>query len=200
MNHCSPPQATPSKQRPDYLLWTSASLVLLLYLGQLLLGPQASLPGWLLIMASGIYELINNIWWGLVMAVITVGLLDRIPRDLVISALGQGGSLKGVVRATCAGVLLDLCSHGILMVGTKLYERGASLGQMMAFLIASPWNSLSLTLILISLIGWGWTLSFVVLSMAIGVISGLIFDALVRRKVLPGNPHKAKQHTRAHRP
>jgi len=39
MNHCSPPQATPSKQRPDYLLWTSASLVLLLYLGQLLLGP-----------------------------------------------------------------------------------------------------------------------------------------------------------------
>jgi uncharacterized membrane protein YraQ (UPF0718 family) len=109
----------------------------------------------------------------------------------VISALGQGGSLKGVVRATCAGVLLDLCSHGILMVGTKLYERGASLGQMMAFLIASPWNSLSLTLILISLIGWGWTLSFVVLSMAIGVMSGIIFDALVRRKVLPGNPHKA---------
>ena len=191
MNHCSPPQATPSKQRPDYLLWTSASLVLLLYLGQLLLGPQASLPGWLLIMASGIYELINNMWWGLVTAVITVGLLDRIPRDLVISALGQGGSLKGVVRATCAGVLLDLCSHGILMVGTKLYERGASLGQMMAFLIASPWNSLSLTLILISLIGWGWTLSFVVLSMAIGVMSGIIFDALVRRKVLPGNPHKA---------
>ena len=191
MNHCSPPQVTPSKQRPDYLLWTSASLVLLLYLGQLLLDPQASLPGWLLIMASGIYELINNIWWGLVMAVITVGLLDRIPRDLVISALGQGGSLKGVVRATCAGVLLDLCSHGILMVGTKLYERGASLGQMMAFLIASPWNSLSLTLILISLIGWGWTLSFVVLSMAIGVMSGIIFEALVRRKVLPGNPHKA---------
>ena len=101
MNHCSPPQATPSKQRPDYLLWTSASLVLLQYLGQLLLGPQASLPGWLLIMASGIYELINNMWWGLVMAVITVGLLDRIPRDLVMLGTGPGWHSK----RHCAGYL-----------------------------------------------------------------------------------------------
>lgn len=86
------------------------------------------------------------------MAVVFVGLLDRILRDLVVSALGQGGTVKGIVRATAAGVMLDLCSHGILMVGTKLYERGASLGQLMAFLIASPWNSLSLTIILITLI------------------------------------------------
>ena len=77
--------------------------------------------------------------------------------------------------------MLDLCSHGILMVGTKLYERGASLGQLMAFLIASPWNSLSLTIILITLItliGWGWTLAFVALSMVIGIITGIIFDRL----------------------
>ena len=39
------------------------------------------------------------------------------------------------------------------MVGMKLYERGASLGQVFAFLIASPWNSLSVTLVLIALIG-----------------------------------------------
>jgi uncharacterized membrane protein YraQ (UPF0718 family) len=106
-----------------------------------------------------------------------------------MSALGQGGTIKGIVRATFAGVLLDLCSHGILMVGTKLYERGASLGQLMAFLIASPWNSLSLTIILITLVGWGWTLSFVALSMAIGIITGIIFDRLVKAKVLPANRH-----------
>jgi len=86
-----------------------------------------------------------------------------------------------------AGVLLDLCSHGILMVGTKLYERGASLGQVMAFLIASPWNSLSLTIILVALIGFGWTLLFILLSMTIGVISGLIFDKLVSCGTLPAS-------------
>lgn len=146
-------------------------------------------PQWLATMTSGIFELVNRMWWGLLMAVVFVGLLERIPRELVISALGPGGTFMGVVRATAAGVLLDLCSHGILMVGTKIYERGASLGQLMAFLIASPWNSLSLTLILITLIGWSWTLAFVFFSMVIGIITGLLFDWLVANRRLPPNPN-----------
>ena len=70
----------------------------------------------------------------------------------------------------------------------KLYERGASIGQVMAFLLASPWNSFSLTLILFGLIGVGWTLLFILLSLVIGLITGWIFDGLVRRGQLPGNP------------
>ena len=179
------------KSRPDYLLWGSASIVAVGYLIHLLVGGQPALPEWLTVMSSGAYELINKMWWGLLMAVAFVGLLERIPRELVMSALGQGGTPRGVIRATFAGVLLDLCSHGILMVGTKLYERGASLGQLMAFLIASPWNSLSLTVVLITLIGWGYTLAFVALSMLIGIVTGLIFDRLVARNILPANPNSA---------
>lgn len=179
------------KQRPDYLLWASATIVLLCYVLYWLVDGHSDLPQWLVVMTSGVYELINRMWWGLVAAVVFVGLLERIPRDLVMSALGQGGTLKGIIRATIAGVLLDLCSHGILMVGAKLYERGASLGQLMAFLIASPWNSLSLTIILVALIGFGWTLAFVLLSMAVGVVTGLIFDYLVSGGKLPSNPNHA---------
>ena len=192
---CEPEQAASS--RPDYLLWISASIVVLSYLAYLFMDGQSELlaerPLWLVTMTSGIYELINKMWWGLVMAVFFVGLLERIPRDLVMTALGSGGTLKGIVRATAAGVLLDLCSHGILMVGAKLYERGASLGQLMAFLIASPWNSLSLTIILIALIGLGWTLSFIALSMLVGIVTGLIFDRLVASKKLPENPNTVVQ-------
>lgn len=206
MSQCSRPKPSkpappccetgqPKVSRPDYLLWISALIIALCYLGYLFASGQPELfqklPSWLITMISGVYELINKMWWGLLMAVIFVGLLERIPRDLVISALGQGGTVKGIVRATAAGVLLDLCSHGILMVGTKLYERGASLGQLMAFLIASPWNSLSLTIILITLIGLGWTLAFVALSMLVGVVTGLLFDYLVARKKLPENPNSA---------
>jgi uncharacterized membrane protein YraQ (UPF0718 family) len=105
-----------------------------------------------------------------------------------MGVLGRDRGLGGLFRATLAGVFLDLCSHGILAVGMKLYERGASAGQVMAFLLASPWNSFSLTLILFGLIGVPWTLLFIALSLLIGVITGLIFDALVARKVLPANP------------
>ncbi len=167
----------------------SGGIVAICYVVALLAGDGSALPGWLRAMAFGIFELLNQMWWGLAAAIVFVGLLDRIPQTIVMQALGRGGSVTGVFRATLAGVLLDLCSHGILMVGTKLYRRGASLGQLMAFLIASPWNSLSLTIILVSLVGLGYTLLFIALSMLVGVISGLIFDRLVSNGVLPTNPN-----------
>ncbi len=68
-------------------------------------------------------------WIGMTLGVIIVGWLDRIPRDVVIATIGTGHTYSGIFRATMAGLLFDLCNHGILMVGMKLYERGASLGQ-----------------------------------------------------------------------
>lgn len=206
-NHCHDPEpdahplptqavaAEPSccdtpKNKLDYLLIVSGSIVLLCYGSALLMDYWPSMPLWLHTMSSGIYELVNKMWWGLLAAVVFVGLLERVPREVVTSALGEGGSFRGILRATLAGVLLDLCSHGILMVGTKLYERGASLGQLIAFLVSSPWNSLSLTVIMVSLIGLQWSLVYIFLSMVIGLISGLIFDALVARGSLPDNPER----------
>ena len=95
--------------------------------------------------------------------------------------------MNGLLRAVGAGVALDLCNHGILMVGMSLYKRGASLGQTIAFLIASPWNSLSVTLILASLIGWRWVLAFIVLSMVVGLITGWIAERLVHAGKIPPN-------------
>ena len=172
--------------RRDYLLWGSVLIVALAYpLGALLQHDHASVLG---IFSGGIFELFNRMWWGIAIGVIFVGILGRIPRELVMGMLGRDGGVNGLFRATLAGVFLDLCSHGILAVGMKLYERGASAGQVMAFLLASPWNSFSLTLILFGLIGVNWTLLFIVLSLVIGIITGWIFDALVRRGQLPANP------------
>jgi len=182
---CGDEVQTAGKRSVDYLLWSSLGLVCFFYLmhwWQL----QLAYPP-LTIIGHSVYELVNTMWWSVLLAAFFVGLLSHIPQDFVTAILGRGGSLKGILRATLAGVLLDLCSHGILMVGMKLYQKGASLGQVMAFLIASPWNSLSLTLILIALIGLPWTLAFIALSLVIAVITGLIFDRLVSAGRLPGN-------------
>lgn len=139
---------------------------------------------------AAVFEIMNAMWWGVVMGIVAMGFLNRVPREFIISLLGRERGIRGILRATLAGVLLDLCSHGILMVGAKLYERGATLGQVMAFLLASPWNSLSLTFVLIALVGLKWTLVFIVLSMVVGIASGIIFDALVARGVLAANPNR----------
>ncbi|MDF1822149.1 MAG: permease [Alcanivoracaceae bacterium] len=178
--------------RMDWLMTVSGVLVALGY-GLYLADP--AMPQWLHHYASGSFELMNAMWWGLALGIFFVGLLSRVPRETVMKLMGPGGSWGGLVRATGAGVLLDLCSHGILAVGAKLYERGASAGQVMAFLIASPWNSFSLTLILFGLIGVNWTLLFIGLSLLVALITGRVFDALVARGTLPANPASAQVNT-----
>ncbi len=183
-DHC----AQAANKRDWFLVAVVAGVVLLYLTGQFL--PHTADSGRFTVLAHGVVEIFNKMWWGLTLGVVFVGLLSRIPRDLVMSVLGHRDGFTSLLRATLAGVFLDLCSHGILAVGMKLYERGATIGQVMAFLLASPWNSLSLTLILFALIGVSWTLLFIGLSLVIGLISGAIFDGFVRRGVLPDNPHR----------
>ena len=184
---------TPSchvKKKFDFLLWGSLLVVATSYLVYWQYPQAITDINTLQIFSESIFDLMNTIWWGIVIGIIMVGVLAKIPREFVISILGRDGGLNGIIRATLGGLLLDLCSHGILMVGAKLYERGATTGQVMAFLIASPWNSFSLTLILIALIGLPWTLAFIALSMGIAITSGLIFEHLTGKGTLPSNPNK----------
>ncbi len=179
---------TDEESRTDWILWGSTSIIALLV--ALSFWSGSGEISWLNTMIDTSVEMLHAMWWGVLLGVVLVGWLNRIPREVVISALGPGHTKRGIFRATLAGLLLDLCNHGILMVAMKLYERGASLGQVMAFLIASPWNSFTLTLILFGLIGIPWTLAFIAFSMVIAWISGLIFDRLELAGTLPMNPNK----------
>lgn len=173
----------------DYLLWGSLFFSIILYVLHWQFSDSLVELTWLAEMAQSVFSLLNIVWWGILLGIIMLALLSKVPREFVMSVLGTGTGFKGILRATVGGVLLDLCSHGILMVGAKLYERGASVGQVMTFLIASPWNSFSLTIILIALIGLKWTLFFIIASMIIALVSGWLFDLLQTRGILPANPH-----------
>ncbi len=146
-------------------------------------------PPWLHVFGHACTELLARSWWGVLFGILAVAVIGRVPRELVVALLGRGGSVSGLFRAVAAGVALDMCNHGILMVGIGLYRRGASLGQTIAFLIASPWNSPSTTLILAALIGWGWTLLFIVLSAVVALITGWVVDRLVDAGKIPANPN-----------
>ena len=176
----------PEPNKTDWLLWGSLLGVVVLYSMSFV---ELAHEHWLGALSHSVFDLMNIMWWGLALGMIMVGLLSQIPQSFVQSLLGKGGTFSGLLRATFAGVLLDLCSHGILMVGMELRKKGASLGQTMAFLIASPWNSLSLTIIMIALIGIEWTVGFILLSMLIGISAGWIFDRLEQNGTLPSNPN-----------
>jgi len=188
-NHDTEHSATPSccdtdKSSFDWLLWSGLGLSSVFYLLSFFVSGHGD---WLSIISHSVHELINTMWWSVLLAIIFVGALSKIPQHFIISILGKGGTFKGLWRATLAGVLLDLCSHGILMVGMELRRKGASLGQVMAFLIASPWNSISLTIIMFALIGLNWTLAFIALSMLLAITSGWLFDYFEKNGTLPSS-------------
>jgi uncharacterized membrane protein YraQ (UPF0718 family) len=175
---------TPST-KIDWILWGSLVLVAAGIAGHFI----GAGPAWWHTFSHGTVEFISKAWWGLAAGIVAVGVIGRLPQELVAGLLGKGGSFTGILRAVFAGTLLDLCNHGILMVGAQLYRKGASLGQTLAFLVASPWNSLSLTLLLAALIGWKWMLLFIALSMVIGILAGWVADLMVKRGALPANPN-----------
>ena len=78
------------------------------------------------------------------------------------------------------------------MVAVKLYGRGTSAGQVNAFLLASPWNSFSLTLVLIGLIGFFWMMVFILLSFVIEIITGWFFELFVKCGILPANHNQVE--------
>ncbi len=149
------------------------------------LGPSPLLSSF----AYAVAELAGKMWWGVALGLIAVGTLGFVPRTWFTAILGRSGRFQGLVRATVAGLFLDLCSHGILMVGVRLYERGVSFAQVMTFLIASPWNSLTLTFILIALVGIKLTLIYILFSAGIALVSGLIFQIFEKRGTIPANPN-----------
>ncbi|MFK7851975.1 MAG: permease [Akkermansiaceae bacterium] len=193
---CKPKEPEPccggrgDKKRPDFLLWGSLFLFLV-GIGLYFLGE--GLADWVQVYSHTCFELLIRSWWGLLLGILAIAVIGRFPQELVAAILGRGGSVSGLFRAVGAGVLLDMCNHGILMVGMGLYKRGASLGQTIAFLIASPWNSLSLTLILAALIGWKWVLVFILLSMVVGLFTGWVADRLVAAGKIPSNPNTVEK-------
>jgi len=172
------------KGLPDVLFWIGVTGVVVAYSAHLVF----TLEGWSGAFTHTVFRLMNQMWVGLALGILALGFIGTIPSRLVQGAIGRGGSFTGTLRACLAGLFLDLCNHGILMVAAKLYERGVSYGQVLAFLIASPWNSLSLTLILFSLIGIKWTLLYVFGSAVIAVLTGWVASFLVSRTSLPENP------------
>ncbi|MCR9111082.1 MAG: permease [Rhodobacteraceae bacterium] len=175
-------------RRVDWLLWGSGAVIAVSYLAAFVLPHDA--PFGLGVFTHGVQEMMNLMWWGILVGMLAVGLIDRVPRAFVIGIIGRDQGAKSLVRAVLAGVLLDLCNHGVLMVGAKLYERGASLGQVFAFLIASPWNSLSLTIIIGVLMGWQWMAVFLVASLVIALVTGLAVEALERAGRVKPNPNR----------
>ena len=116
------------------------------------------------------------------------GFIDHfVPKEYIVKLL-SGPRRRVILRSTLLGFLASSCSHGCLALSLELYRKGASIPAVVSFLLASPWASMSLTFILLSLFGLKGVI-IVIGALVIAGITGLIFQQLARRGLIESNPN-----------
>lgn len=130
---------------------------------------------------------------------------ELIPEDAVLKHLGSGG-VKPVLAATIIGTLLPVCCWGSLPIAVSFYKKGARLGPVLAFLVATPATSISALLVSYSVLGTLFTVYIFFAVIVMGVTMGLVGNMMphVRRRpsekiVCPhcqADPAHAHSHTK----
>ncbi len=134
--------------------------------------------------AGAIYTgYLKKVFVPLLIGLLLGGLIDHfVPREYIVRLL-SGPKKRVIARATLLGFLASTCSHGCLALSLELYRKGASVPAVVSFLLASPWASMSLTFMLLSLFG-AKGLVIIIAALGIAFLTGLVFQRLARRGLI----------------
>ncbi|MBI5143505.1 MAG: permease [Candidatus Omnitrophica bacterium] len=98
---------------------------------------------------------------------------ELIPEDIVLKYLGRGG-IQPIFYSTLVGTFLPVCCWGSLPIAVSFYKKGARLGPILAFLVATPATSVSALLVTYSVLGLKFAVYIFFAVIVMGVITGLI--------------------------
>ena len=108
---------------------------------------------------------------------------EMIPEDKVSKYLGSGG-IAPIFYSTLIGTLLPVCCWGSLPIAVSFYKKGARLGPILAFLVATPATSISALLVAYSVLGIKFAVYIFFAVIMMGITIGLIGN---RIKYIPKN-------------
>ncbi|MCF9079131.1 permease [Vibrio parahaemolyticus] len=105
--------------------------------------------------------------------------------------------LFGYVTGSVFGAITPFCSCSSIPVFLGFTSAGIPLGITMAFLITSPLINEIAVLLLFSLLGWKFTIMYVLIGMLIGMLSGWLLDLIGAERWLQPFAAKAMQKAQA---
>ena len=116
---------------------------------------------------------------------------EFVPSEWVERHLG-GGGIKPILYSTLAGTILPICCLGSLPVAVSLHQKGARLGPVLAFLVATPATSITALLVTYGLLGLNFTIFIFLAVIAMGLVIGLVGNLIkVRPKVFTPQEQQA---------
>jgi len=158
-------------------------IVALVLVGLILLSYQVPL---LVPLRKSLTMYFKVIWWAILLGLALGGAVEHyIPREYITHILSKPKK-RTILYSVILGFFMSVCSHGILALSIELHKKGASNPAVVAFLLASPWANLILTVLLIGF--FGLKALFIIFSaIVIAIITGFIFQFLERKNLIETN-------------
>ncbi len=133
----------------------------------------------------------HRIWWAVLLGLFLGGIIDHfIPRKYISHILASPKK-RTIFYSVILGFFMSACSHGILALSIQLHKKGASNPAVVAFLLASPWANLPLTIMLMAFFGIK-ALYIVLCAIIIAITTGLIFQVLETKGLIETNKNSVE--------
>ncbi len=120
------------------------------------------------------WQLLNISSFWLVFSFFLCGLLHIVLRPEFLQKSLGNTKLSSLVKATISGMLLPICSCGVVPLAMSLYYSGAYLGPTLAFLVATPIINPAAVLLAFALLGPQLTIIYVITGFILPIIIGVI--------------------------
>jgi len=135
---------------------------------------------------SAFWMYLKTIWWAVTLGLLLGGIIDYyVPREYISKILSRKKPFT-IFNAVFLGFLMSACSHGILALTIQLHKKGASNPAVVAFLLASPWANMAITIMLISFFGLK-ALFIILAAVIIAINTGFIFMFLEKKGLIEKN-------------
>jgi len=140
-----------------------------------------------------LFSYFQILWWAVLLGLVLGGIIEHyIPRHYISLVLSKPKK-RTILYSVLLGFLMSVCSHGILALSIQLHKKGASNPAVVAFLLASPWANMVLTIMLISFFGLK-ALFIIASAIVIALTSGFIFQLLERKGLIESNANTIEVH------
>lgn len=120
------------------------------------------------------WQLLNVSSFWLVASFVLCGLLHIVLRPEFLQQSLGNTKLSSLLKATISGMLLPICSCGVVPIALSLYYSGAYLGPTLAFLVATPIINPAAVLLAFALLGPELTIIYVITGFMLPMIIGVI--------------------------
>jgi len=133
----------------------------------------------------------------LLLGFLIAGLLNGTFRKNQIQRNLGKPTLSSVIKAAVFGIPLPLCSCGVIPTGMSFYNKGASKGSTVSFLISTPQTGVDSMLVTYSLLGLPFALIRPVIAFITGIAGGVITNKVNEKETI-NQPQSAETNSHQH--